>query len=140
GGVGDAVGAQGVEEDLVVASQLNIVEAGPVAQRVVGEVQDMVGLMVGQVELEQVEPLVDGLSEAEVPHEPLDGGGGAAGDRPGLVGDLVVDVGGGEDGVGRGSGDGPVEPAAEFPLAGGVVSVWNRFHSKSPWGRAMGSV
>jgi hypothetical protein len=40
GGVGDAVGAQGVEEDEIVASQLDIVETGPIEQGVVGEVQD----------------------------------------------------------------------------------------------------
>ena len=30
--------------------------------------------------------------------------------------------------------DGPVEPEADFPLADGVVLVWNRYHSKSPCG------
>src|SRR3954468_6395208 len=51
-----------------------------------------------------------------------------------------MDVGGGEDRLGRGGGDRPVEPASDFPLAGGVVSVWNRFHSKSPRSAAVGSV
>jgi len=32
----------------------------------------------------------------------------------------------------RGCGDGLVEPLADFALAGGVVPVWNRLHSKSP--------
>ena len=134
GGVGDAVGAEGVEEDDVVASQFDVVEAGAVAQGVVGEVQDVVGLVVGEVELEQVESLVDGLGEAELADEQLDGADAAAGDGPGLGGGLVVDVGGGEDRLGRGCGDGSVEPAADFALAGGVVAVWNRLHSKSPCG------
>ena len=134
GGVGDAVGAQGVEEDDVVAAQLDVVEAGAVAQGVVGEVQDVVTLVVGEVELEQVEPLVDGLGEAELPDEQLDGADAAAGDGPGLGGDLVVDVRGGEDRLGRGCGDRSVEPPADFALAGGVVAVWNRSHSKSPCG------
>lgn len=63
GGVGDAVGAQGVEEDDVVAPQFDVVEAGAIAEGVVGEVQDVVALVVGQVDLEQVEPLVDGLRQ-----------------------------------------------------------------------------
>src|SRR4029079_3013645 len=46
---------------------------------------------------------------------------------------LVVDVRGGEDRLRRGCGDGPIEPLPDFPLAGGMVSVWNRLHSKSPW-------
>jgi hypothetical protein len=47
-GIGDAVGAEGVEEDDVVAPQLDVVEAGAVAQRVVGEVEDVVGLVIRQ--------------------------------------------------------------------------------------------
>ena len=50
GGVGDAVGAQGVEEDVVVAPQFDVVEAGAVAQGVVGEVQDVVALVVREVD------------------------------------------------------------------------------------------
>jgi hypothetical protein len=45
-----------------------------------------------------------------------------------------MDVGCGEDRPWRGCGDGHVEPVADFPLAGGVVSVWSRLHSKSPRG------
>src|SRR5512135_3185072 len=140
GGVGDAVGAEGIEEDDVVASQFDVVEAASVAQRVVGEVQDVVTLVVGEMELEQVESPVDGLGQAEFVHEQLDGTDAAAGDGPGLGGGIVMDVGGGEDRVGRGCSDGPVESAADFPPAGGVVPVWNRFHSKSPRGWATGSV
>jgi hypothetical protein len=65
GRVGDAVGTQGVEEDDVIASQLDVVETGAVAEGVVGEVQDVVALVVGEVILEQVEPLVDGLGQPE---------------------------------------------------------------------------
>ena len=83
GGVGDAVGPEGVEEDEVVASQLDVVEAGAVAEGVVGEVQDVVGLVVGEVELEQVEPLVDGLGQSELADHQMDGADAAAGDAPG---------------------------------------------------------
>jgi hypothetical protein len=47
GRVGDAAGAQGVEEDLVVAPQLDVLQAGPLAERVVGEVEDVVGFVEG---------------------------------------------------------------------------------------------
>src|ERR1700682_2513086 len=63
--------------------QLDVVEADAIAQGVVGEVQDVVGLMVGGVEFEEMEPLVDGLGETEFPHEQLDGADAAAGDGPG---------------------------------------------------------
>ena len=141
GGVGDAVGAEGVEEDLVVAAQFDVVEAGAVAQGVVGEVQDVVSLVVGEVELEQVESLVDGLGQAELPDQELDGADAAAGDGPGLGGDLVVDVGGGEDRLGRGCGDRVVEPAGGFSACRrrgvGVESVFTR---NLLVGSAMGSV
>jgi hypothetical protein len=140
GGVGDAVGAQGVEEDDVVASQLDVVETGAVAQGVVGEVEDVITLVIREVILQQVESFVNGLGEPEFPHEKLNGADPAAGDGLCLGGGLVVEVRGREDRLRRGCGDGPIEPLADFPLAGGVVSVWNRFHSKSPWGWATGSV
>ena len=57
GRIGDAAGAQGVEEDLVVAAQFEVLQAGAVAQGVVGEVEDVIGLVVGQVDLEQVQPV-----------------------------------------------------------------------------------
>ncbi len=48
GGVGDTNDAEGVEEDGVVVAQLNVVEAGAVAQGVGGEVEDVVTLVVGE--------------------------------------------------------------------------------------------
>ena len=81
GGVGEAVGAQGVEEDEVVASLFDVVEAGAVAQGIVGEVEDVVGLVVGEVELEQVEPLVNGFREAEVADQQLNPADAAARNR-----------------------------------------------------------
>jgi len=107
---------------------------GTVAQRVVGEVQDVVTLVVGEVELQHMESFVDGLGQAELADQELDGADAAAGDCPRLGGDIVMDVGGGEDRVGRWGSDRPVESPADFALARGVMAVWNRFHSKSPWG------
>ena len=100
----------------------------------------MVGLVVGEVELEQVEPLVNGFREAEVADQQLNPADAAARNRASLGGDLVLDVVRGDDRIRRGRGDRAAEPAADFALAGGVVVVWNRFHSKSPrgFGRGIG--
>ena len=95
GGVGDAPGAEGVEVDLVVAADLEVLQAGAAGQEVVGDVQDVVALVVGQVALQQVEVLVDGVDQADLPGQEVDGPDAAGGDGPGPVGDLVVDVGGG---------------------------------------------
>lgn len=94
--------------------------------------------MIGEVELEQVEPLVDGFREAELADQQVDGADAAAGDGFGLGRGLVLDVARREDRLGRGGSDRPIEPAADFALAGGMVAMWNRFHSKSPWGLGNG--
>src|SRR5207249_3755134 len=80
GGVGDAVGPERIEEDDVVAAQFDVVEAGAIAEGIVGEVEDVVTLMIGEVELEQVEALVDRLGQAEFLHQEMDAADAAAGD------------------------------------------------------------
>jgi hypothetical protein len=45
-----------------------------------------------------------------------------------------VEVRRSEDRRGQGCGDRAVEPLADFALAGGVVAVWDRLRSKSPFG------
>src|SRR5208282_5336026 len=96
------------------------------------QVEDVVTLVVGEVELEQVEAFVDGLGQSELADEQVDGADATAGDGLDLGGGLVVDVGGGEDRHGRRRRDRSIEPAVDFPLAGGVMAVWNRLRSKSP--------
>ena len=105
-----------------------------VDQAVNAHVQDMVGLMVGEVELKQMEPLIDGRIEAEHADQELDGADAAAGDGSDFGRGFVLDVAGGEDRLERGGSDRAIEPASDFALARGVVAVWNRFHSKSPSG------
>ena len=63
GGIGNARGSEGVEEDFVLAPQFEILQASAVAQRVIGQVEDVIGCVVGKVKLEQMEPFVDGLDE-----------------------------------------------------------------------------
>src|SRR5438046_10305731 len=62
----DTAGAQGIEEHLVVAAQLDVLQTGAVAQGVVGEVEDVIRLVKGQVDLEQAQPVVDGVDEREL--------------------------------------------------------------------------
>src|SRR4051812_39921472 len=56
----------------VVAAEFDVLEAGAVAEGVVGDVEDVVGLVVGQVDLQEVEPLVDGPGQAEAVGEHVD--------------------------------------------------------------------
>ena len=54
------------------------------------------------MDFEELEPVVDGLGESELADERLDGADAAVRDRAGLGGDLVLDVGRGDDRVRRG--------------------------------------
>src|SRR5512135_3790453 len=91
-------------------------------------------LMVGEVELEQMESLIDGRIEAELADQELNGADATAGEGSNFDRGFVLDVADGDDRLERGGGDRTIEPASDFALAGGVVAVWNRFHSKSPSG------
>ena len=52
----------------------------PSHRGVVGEVEDVIGLVVGQVDLEQVQAPVDGVDEAELAGQGVDGADAAVGD------------------------------------------------------------
>ena len=64
GGVGDALGAQGVEIDLVVAPQFEVFDPLAAGEDVEGDVQDMVGFVIGQMPLEEMEIVVDVVDQA----------------------------------------------------------------------------
>jgi hypothetical protein len=89
GGVGDAVGVEGVEEDDVIAAEFDVVEAGAIAEGVVSEVEDVIGFMIREMILEHVKPLVDGLGQSEFPHQELDGTDTTGSDGAGFCGDTV---------------------------------------------------
>ena len=70
GRVGDAHGAEGVEIDLIVAEPLEVLEAAAAGEEVEGDVQDVVGLEIGEVALQQVEVVVDGGDQAGARERP----------------------------------------------------------------------
>ena len=55
GRVRNALGAHSIEEGLIIAPQLNILQPHSLEQRVVGQIQHMVALMVGKVLLKQMQ-------------------------------------------------------------------------------------
>ena len=82
GGVGDAFGPQGVEIDLVVAADLQMFQAAAAGQEVVGDVQDVVALVIRQVPLQQVEALVDVVDQSDLLGQQVDGPDATGGDGP----------------------------------------------------------
>ena len=135
GGVGDASGPEGVEVDLVVASDLQVLQPTAAGQEVVGDVQDVVALVIRQVPLEQVEVPVDVVDQAELAGQEVDGPDAAGCDGPGPLGDLVVDVGGGHHRLMAFDAGLILDATGDSPLAGGELSADSGVHSKTSWRR-----
>ena len=94
--IGDPLGAERVEEDLVVAAELDVLKTGAIHDAVVGDVQNVVGFVVGQMELQDIEVLVDGLGQPELLRHLVDEPDTAVGEPVSALGDLVADVAGSE--------------------------------------------
>ncbi len=91
GGIGDAACPESIEEGFIVAAEVDVLKAGAVAQSVVGDVEDVVGLVIGQMDFQEVETLVDGLWESELVCEHVDGPDAAVGDGSVSVRNVVFD-------------------------------------------------
>ena len=140
GGVGDACGPEGVEVDLVIAADFEVLDAAAAGQEVVGDVEDVVALEVGQVPLEQMEVLVDVVDQADLPGQEVDGPDAAGCDGPGAIGELVMDVGSGHH-RGRSFDAGLILDAAEdSPLASVQLAMDIGIHSKASWWRTVEGV
>ena len=63
GGVGDASGAEGIEVDLILASDFEVLDAAATSQEVVGDGEDVVTLEVGLMAFEEMEVVVEILDE-----------------------------------------------------------------------------
>ena len=111
------MGAEGVEEDGVVASQFDVLQAIAVAQGVVSDVENVIGLMIGQMDLEKMQAFVDGVDEAALACEEMKGADAAIGRCRGCVGDVVMNVACLEDRLGAIAELGFVETALDLALA-----------------------
>ena len=65
GRIRNALGAQTIEEGLIIAPQLNVFQPHSVQKRVVGQIQHMVALMIRKVLLKQMQPRVDLLPQPQ---------------------------------------------------------------------------
>jgi hypothetical protein len=69
GGIGSALGTEGVEKRGVVAAQFHVLEASAVAQGVDGKVEDVIGIVIGELNLEHMQASIDGVNQADVEGE-----------------------------------------------------------------------
>ena len=118
GRVGEAFGPEGVEVDLVVAADLEVLRPSATGQEVVGDVQDVVALVVGQMSLQEVELLArcPRIRPSFLARRWM-GADAARRDAPDLLGDLVVDVGGGDHRLGPLDAGPVLDAAGDPPLA-----------------------
>ncbi|HMB04302.1 MAG TPA: hypothetical protein VKP69_11265 [Isosphaeraceae bacterium] len=135
GRIGDALGPEGVEVDLVVTPDLEVLQATDAGQEVVGDIQDVIALVIGQVPLQQVEVLVDALDQPGLAGQEVDGPDAAGCDAPDPLGDLVVDIGGSHHRLGAFDPGLVLQSAEDSPLASVQPAVDSGVPSKTSWGR-----
>ena len=96
GWVGDPLGTQSVQVHLVVTEQFEVLHTLAPAQEVVGDVEHVVRLVVRLMHLQQMELLINGLHQAALPGQQVNGPDPAGPQAPGLVRQFVTDVAGSE--------------------------------------------
>jgi hypothetical protein len=92
GGIGNALGAEGIEKGGVVAAQFDVLETRAVAQSVHGEVEDVIGVGIWQVQLEKVQLSIDGFDQSDVLGKFVEQGNSAEGGAIDAVVELEVEV------------------------------------------------
>jgi hypothetical protein len=97
GGIGNALGSEGVEEVDIVAAEFNVLEAIAVTKGIVGQVKDVVGFMVRHMNLEEMKLQVNSVDESDTAGEEMKDPNTAVADAAHPITDFVVDVAGGED-------------------------------------------
>ena len=92
GWVGDALGSDGVEKELIVTSCLDILQAGSAAQPVVGKIENVIGFVLGEMLFEQMQCIVDPIWQADLHSECMNGSQAAVGGPPCFLGQFIPHV------------------------------------------------
>ena len=131
GGIGYALGSEGVEIGCVVAQQLDVFKSLSTTQNVVGEIEHVIALVVGQVALEQVEVVIDTADQTALACKLVYDSNTTAVHRAGFPGQFVVHVAALDDGAVVTSGcRGPLKAFFNCALAlAAFLSVFS-LHSK----------
>jgi hypothetical protein len=66
GGIGDAACSENIEEGFIVATEFDVLKASAVAEGVVGDVENVIGLVIREMDFQEVKALVDGLWQTEL--------------------------------------------------------------------------
>jgi hypothetical protein len=92
GRVGKALGAQGIEINFIVASQLDVLDSLSASHDIECDIQDVVGLMIGPVLPQDVEVVVDVADQANPPRKQQHRTDSSGIEALNPIGELVVDV------------------------------------------------
>src|SRR5690242_19831607 len=91
----------------------------------------MIGIVIREVDFEDVQTLIDGVDEPTLPGQQMHGANAAIGHAAHAVGHFVIDVACREHGSIAAAVILPVEPSLDPSLAIGELAPYDRFHSKS---------
>ncbi len=95
-GIGNPPRPERVEIHFVVAPQLDVLQARAIAQRVVGQVQHVVALVIRQVNLQQLQAAVDRLGQTELADQQRHRAQAAIDHAARPLGQFVLDVAAGQ--------------------------------------------
>jgi hypothetical protein len=90
--VRNALGAQPVKEGFIIAAKFDVLQPHSIEQRVVGQIQNVVALVIGKVFLEQMQARVDLLAQPKLVDHQMDRADAPAVYRPALVSHLIADI------------------------------------------------
>src|SRR6202789_3255334 len=140
GRVRDSFGSQRVEINLIVAPQLEVLDALAAGEDIERDIQDVVGFVVREMPLEQMKVAVDLLDELDSLSQQKNGADAAGAEPPDTISVFVMDIGRGHHGNGPCGARGIVEPFLNSPstileeslLACRGFSSESSTHSKAP--------
>src|SRR5262249_35824916 len=119
------------EKDLIVAEQFEILQTGATTQRQVGQGEHVIGFMIGQVELQHWQALVQGIDQTGLPDQRMDSADAADADATTASADLIMDIAGGHDRLVTTPQVELIQATLDAALAVGQFLMYARFHSKS---------
>ena len=100
GGVGDSFGSQSIEIDFIVAPQFEVFDPLTASEDVEGNVQDVVGFVIGKMDLEEMKIGVDVADQAYPVRQQQHDADATGAETLDAIGQFVLDVGGGHHGYG----------------------------------------
>ena len=128
--IGNALRTEGIEVVFIVASQFQMFQARAAGQQVVRDIEDMVGLCVRQIKLQQLQSLIESVVESDSFYQLLHQADAAGCNGLCLVRDFIMNVARRDDGTLL-SPSRPVQSPLHSSLACPQLTSYLGIHSKT---------